>query len=158
MTRKAQILNDLIMAIVMTIVCTVEGQILTTGGVNMASLTPSLALGTVIGFLLAHFTPLAKLGAALAIKMGMKPGSFGFAAVIAFVLGLVIGAVQTYLMTIFGATVLGGAPLMAAVSAATGALLPILATAVAACIIIVMPTQAICMKLFPAEEQTKRAA
>ncbi len=114
MGKKASTINNLLMAIVFSFVFTMLGQLLGNGRIIWSAFVISYFLGLVIGFCVVQFVPCAEWGAKLGIKIKAKPGSFAFDSCINLVVSVIMSVILTLIMTVFGMSIMGDAPLKAA--------------------------------------------
>ncbi len=118
MSKKASSLYNLLMALVFSLVFTLLGQLLGSGRIVWSEFPVSYLIGLVLGFCVVQFVPCAEWGAKLGLRLGAISGSFAFDSCVNIVVSLIMSVILTTVMTIFGMTIMGCAPVRAALMTA----------------------------------------
>ena len=110
--KKANLINTLLKSCVFAAVFSLLAQVITTGTINW-SIAPMRFLIAYAVSLTVNFTvPAGKWGAMFAKKLGCKPGSASFTAVIYAVVSVIFCILMVTAMSLINACLLGGAPLV----------------------------------------------
>lgn len=88
------------------------GNFFMTGTVALSEWLGMGAIATTVSFILVALIPLERLGAALAIKLKSKPGGIKWTLCTTFVLTTFMALVLTYVMTLYAACIVHGAPIV----------------------------------------------
>lgn len=119
---KLNIYVNLFFSILIGVVLTVAGGLLTTGAIDWNIFPPQVAAGIIVGFIVSTVIPVGKIGGATAGKLA-KPNTFLFNLIMYAVLLGIMLVFMCPLLTVFTGSILMGAP-VAAVLPGSYALFP----------------------------------
>ena len=121
MDKKTAFILTLYNTILFTVIFTVVGGLV--NGFDWKAVPGQAAIGFIIGFCVGSIIPVGDFGGAVAAKL-FPPGTRGFGLVMNQVTLLIMLVFMCPLMTIAFGSILGGAPIMAGLSASFNLFIP----------------------------------
>lgn len=145
--KKASVINTLIKSCIFALIFSLLAQVLTTGTINWAIAPMRFLVAYAVSLCINFTVPAGKWGAMLAKKLGAKPGTAAFTAIIYAVVSIIFCILMVNAMSLINACLLGGAPVIPVLLSAAKTMIIYILVYFVLCYIIIQPVQKLADRL-----------